>query len=111
MVSHAAGDSTTLGSEGDTTDRLQASRRTGCHYSHGDAVQRHRVLGDRKEVREAWEPSGGGPFTAPPVDSRLESPASTIQDTWESWGLRKQELDSLLATLLIEAKAECLFCF
>ena len=66
LVSHTVGDSTTLGSEGDTTDRLQAGRGTGCHYSHGDAVQRHRVLGDRKEVREAWEPSGGGPFTAPP---------------------------------------------
>ena len=64
LVSHTVGDSTTLGSEGDTTDRLQADRGTGCHHSHGDAVQRHRVLGDRKEVGEAWEPSGGGPFTA-----------------------------------------------
>lgn len=38
------------GSEGDTMDRLQASRGTGCHHSHRDAAQSHRVLGDRKEV-------------------------------------------------------------
>lgn len=92
-------------------DRLQASRGTGCHHSHRDAAQSHRVLGDRKEVGEAWEPSRGGPFTAPPMDSRLESPARTIQDTWKSWGLRKQELDSLLATMLVETKAAFLFCF
>lgn len=100
-----------LGSEGDTLDRLQAPRGTGCHHSHRDAAQSHGVLEDRKEVGEVWEPSVGGPFTAPPMNSRLEILARTIQDTWKSWGWRKQELDGILATLLVETKAAFRFYF
>ena len=92
-------------------DRLQAPRGPGCHHSHEDAAQSHGVLKDRKEVGEVWEPSVGGPFSAPPMDSRLEIPARTIQDTWKSWGRRKQEVAGILATLLVETKAAFLFYF